>query len=186
MAHIKDLQAAGNSRCLSGGKAGVPVELGLKVCIVEDHHQFILHHRVMEHQTDDKLTHEIIREAQKRFPSLFSCSFDRGFYSGNNREVLGTLLEEVALPKKGKRSQRDSAIENSDGFRRAKKKHSAVESAINALEVHGLGKCLDHGIHGFKRYVALAITARNVQRAGALIIKREQRLIALRAARQRQ
>ena len=28
------------------GKAGVPVELGLKVCVVEDQHRFILHHHV--------------------------------------------------------------------------------------------------------------------------------------------
>ena len=29
------------------GKAGMPVELGLKVCVVEDQHRFILHHHVM-------------------------------------------------------------------------------------------------------------------------------------------
>ena len=33
---------------VSKGKAGVPVELGLRVCILEDKHQFILHHRVLE------------------------------------------------------------------------------------------------------------------------------------------
>ncbi len=37
---------------ISKGKAGVPVELGLKVCILEDQHQFILHHQVMQSQTD--------------------------------------------------------------------------------------------------------------------------------------
>ena len=30
------------------GKAGVPVELGLRVCVLEDQHRFILHHQVME------------------------------------------------------------------------------------------------------------------------------------------
>lgn len=39
----------------SKGKAGVPVELGLRVCIIEDQYQFILHHRVMEKETDDKI-----------------------------------------------------------------------------------------------------------------------------------
>ena len=34
------------------GKAGVPVELGLRVCVVEDQHRFILHHQVMEKATD--------------------------------------------------------------------------------------------------------------------------------------
>jgi len=33
---------------ISKGKAGVPVELGLKVCVLEDQYQFILHHIVME------------------------------------------------------------------------------------------------------------------------------------------
>jgi len=46
--------------------------------------------------------------------------------------------------------------ECSKEFRTAKRKHPAVESGINALGVHGLGKCLDHGLIGFKRYVAMA------------------------------
>ena len=32
------------------GKAGVPVELGLRVCVVEDQYQFILNHQVMRQQ----------------------------------------------------------------------------------------------------------------------------------------
>jgi len=40
---------------ISKGKAGVPVELGVKVCILEDQHQFILHHQVMQKQTDDPI-----------------------------------------------------------------------------------------------------------------------------------
>ncbi len=39
---------------VSKGKAGVPVELGVKVCILEDQHQFILHHQVMQNKTDDQ------------------------------------------------------------------------------------------------------------------------------------
>jgi tRNA U34 5-carboxymethylaminomethyl modifying enzyme MnmG/GidA len=33
---------------ISKGKAGIPQELGLNVCIVEDQYKFILHHKVME------------------------------------------------------------------------------------------------------------------------------------------
>ena len=40
---------------ISKGKAGVPVELGLKVCIMEDQHRFILRTQVMQDQTDDKV-----------------------------------------------------------------------------------------------------------------------------------
>jgi hypothetical protein len=49
-----------------------------------------------------------------------------------------------------------------------------VESAINALEVHGLDKCPDHGIEGFERYVGLAVLSRNTQKLGAEIRKQEQ------------
>ncbi len=56
---------------------------------------------------------------------------------------------------------------------RLRQQHSAVESAINALEQHGLDVCPDHGIDGFKRYVALAVVARNVQRLGAVLREQE-------------
>ena len=37
-------------------RTGVPQELGLKVCILEvSKYGFILHHHVMEHQTDDQI-----------------------------------------------------------------------------------------------------------------------------------
>lgn len=40
---------------ISKGKAGVQVELGLRVCVMEDSARFILHHQVMEKTTDDKV-----------------------------------------------------------------------------------------------------------------------------------
>lgn len=165
---------------VSKGKAGVPVELGLKVCVVEDHYQFILHHRVMEKQTDDQVAISMVKEAQQRFKNLKIMSFDKGFHSPENQTALNDLLDVVALPRKGRLSQAAKVIEDSEAFRYARKKHSAVESAINALEVHGLDRCLDHGIHGFKRYVALSIVARNIQRIGALLQKQEREQIERR------
>lgn len=159
---------------VSKGKAGVPVELGLKVCILSDQIGFILHHQVMQTQTDEKMAVEMVKETQKHFPSLKSCRFDKGFHSPDNQTALKKLLDFVCLPKKGKLSQKDQQIEYSEEFRQNKRQHSAVESAINALEVHGLDRCKDHGIEGFKRYVALAIVGRNVQHLGALIQKQEQ------------
>lgn len=46
------------------GKAGVPMELGLKVCIMEDQHQFLLHHQVMEEQTDDQVAVSMVAETR--------------------------------------------------------------------------------------------------------------------------
>jgi len=87
---------------ISKGKAGVPQELGLKVCIVEDQHGFIIHHRVMQKQTDIDVAVSIIKEAKALFPNLTGCSFDKGFYSPTNVEQLSAILDRVTLPKKGK------------------------------------------------------------------------------------
>ncbi len=142
---------------ISKGKAGVPVELGMRVCIVEDtHHGFILHHRVMQQEIDDKIALEMVNATQTQFSSLNACSFDKGFDSLDNQRDLKDTLEQVVLPKKGKWSKADQLREYADDFVQAKQKHSAVESAINALQVRGLNKCPDHGIDGFERYAALA------------------------------
>ena len=159
---------------ISKGKVGVPVELGLRVCVLEDQHQFILHHRVMEKETDNQVAVPMVKAAKKAFPTLKSCSFDKGFHSPNNQERLKEELEVVALKRKGKLSQKAKEIESTPAFKTAQKKHSAVESAINALEVHGLDKCPDHGIEGFKRYVGLAVLSRNIHRLGVIVCQKEQ------------
>ncbi len=167
------------------GKLGVPVELGVRVCIAEDRDQFILHHKIMWKETDERLTVPMVKEVKERFPNLYSVSYDRGFYSKDNRDQLNELLDSHALPKKGKVSKNDREIQSEESYIYAKKKHSAVESAINALNVHGLDCCPDHGKTGFARYVALAVVARNVQHIGAILQKKERRLLVLREKRQK-
>ena len=154
---------------ISKGKAGVPQELGLKVCVVKDQYGFILHHQVLEQQTDDKVTVAMAQGAKDRFENLAGCSFDKGFYSPENKRQLSDILDYVVLPKKGRLSAKEKQIEHSEEFVESRRQHSAVESSINALENHGLDRCLDHGIHGFKRYVAIAVLARNIQILGHLI-----------------
>ena len=158
------------------GKAGVPVELGLRVCILEDEIGFVLHHKVMERQTDDKVAVEMVTETQAQFPQLRLCSFDKGFYTKENREQLQGILDKVVLPKKGRWSKQDRLIESEEEFVAARKQHPAVESAINALEVHGLDRCLDHGLDAFKRYVALAVVGRNIQKLGSILLQREKEI----------
>jgi IS5 family transposase len=137
---------------ISKGKAGVPVELGLRVCILEDSHGFILQSLVCQKTTDDKIAVPMVKATQEKFPSFKAYSFDKGFHSPVNQTDLKSLLDQVVLPKKGKLSKVDQAREYAPEFKQAKKQHSAVESAINALEVHGLDKCFDHGIESFERY----------------------------------
>ena len=91
---------------ISKGKAGVPVELGVKVCILEDRHQFILHHHVMERQTGDQIAVTMVTEAKKRFPTLNACSSDKGFHSPANQAELAQQLDQVTLPQKRQTIQR--------------------------------------------------------------------------------
>jgi len=162
---------------ISKGKAGVPVELGLRVCIMEDSHGFILHSQVMQKTTDDKVAVPMVKATQAKFPSFNACSFDKGFHSPANQTDLKAIIEQVVLPKKGKLSKADQDREYAPEFKQAKKQHSAVESAINALEVHGLDKCLDYGIDAFERYVGLAVLSRNIQKLGT--IKRDMERLRL-------
>lgn len=157
---------------ISKGKAGVPQELGLRVCIMESSTGFILYHQVMEHQTDDAVAFEMVKEMLKRFPSIHGVSFDKGFHSPENQEKLAAVLVHTVLPRKGNLNAEQKTLENSDEFVTKRRQHSAVESGINAVENHGLARCCDNGIEGFKRYVALAIVARNLQLIGAILRNR--------------
>ena len=158
---------------ISKGKAGVPVELGLRTCVAEDQHRFILHHKVMQRITDDAIAVDMVEETRQRFGTLRSVSLDKGFHSKSNQTRLREVVEVVVMPRKGRLCAADRASEAEAGFVRLRHQHCAVESAINALESHGLDRCLDHGIIGFKRYVALAVVARNVQRLGAILRQQE-------------
>jgi hypothetical protein len=157
------------------GKAGVPQELGVRVCILRDKYGFTLNHQVMQNQTDDKVAVSIVKETKQKFPDLGSCSFDKGFYSRANKEELKTVLDSVILPKKGKLSLIEKAAEGSEEFIQARHQHSIVESTINGLGNHGLDRCPDHGIDGFKRYVALAVLGRNIQILGHIIQQKERK-----------
>jgi len=169
---------------IAKGKAGVPVELGVRVCVLEDQYQFILHHRVMWKETDDKVAVPMIADALKRFPTITQCSFDKGFYSKNNIPELNELLDNVVLPKKGRCNKAEKAWQESEKFGVARRQHSAVEACINNLEVRGLDRCLSYGREGFERHVALSIVATNVHRIG-LLLKREE-LARLKRAERRQ
>lgn len=156
------------------GKAGVPVELGLRVCVLQDQFGFTLHHRVMQGETDNQVAVPIAQAGKERFPALNQISYDKGFWSPSNLEKLESLLDRPVLPKKGRLAEHDKHRENHLAFVRAKRQHSAVESDINALEANGLDKCPDKGIDAFKRYVALAVVGGNLKRLGKILLERDR------------
>ncbi len=160
---------------ISKGKAGVPQESGVRVCIIGDRYRFVLHHHVMRKETDDKVAVLMAQEAKSRFGYLISCSSDKGFHSQLDKAESEKISEVVILPEKGKLSSEEKKIESSERFIRLRREHSGVESAISALENRSSDKCGDHGTEGFKRYAALAISARNLQILGNIIQQKELR-----------
>ena len=161
---------------ISKGKAGVPQELGVRVAVIEDQYRFILNHKVMYKTTDEKITVPFIRETKELYPDLKSCSFDKGFYSPGHWEKLEKIIEFSILPKKGKLSGKDKERETESLFLQERKRHPGIESAINALENHGLDRCPDHGFEGFDRYISLAVLGRNLQNLGRILQNQENKI----------
>jgi hypothetical protein len=71
-------------------------------------------------------------------PAHLTASMDKGFHSPANQQALAALVPFPVLPKTGKCSAADAAREGDPTFIRLRRRHSAVGSGINALEVHGL------------------------------------------------
>lgn len=161
---------------ISKGKAGVRQELGVRVCVLEDQHRFILHHLIMFGQTDDKVTLSMVEETKEKFSNLHSVSFDKGFYTPGNLKSLNGLIKKPVLPPKGTPSGAAREREQEAEFIQLRHLHSAVESGINGLEHGGLDRCRDKGVDGFERYVAYAVLARNLHTLGGHILERKKTL----------
>ena len=165
---------APHTRWVSKGKAGVIAELGVPVCVLEDQHQFLLRYHVLHEGHDRDMIHGFLTEALRRYPTIKSCSLDKGYYTPANLEKLDELLALSVLPKRGRLSASDRVREHDPDFIAARKQHPAIESAINNLNHRGLALVRTHGKDGFDRSVGLAVVAANVHRLGQ-ILKRQAR-----------
>ncbi len=159
---------------ISKGKAGVPQELGKRVCIIEDNYGFVMNHALMDRIGDKEVAVPFIQKTSELFPGLHSCSFDKGFWSRENKENLEEIIS-VALPRPGRLSKEAKEYQSSSEFTKARKKHSAVESCISALQNHGLGRCPDRGMKNLRRYISLGVLGRNIQKLGAILTDREKK-----------
>ena len=107
---------------------------------------------------------------------IYSHSFDKGFFSNDNYESLSQAqVENIVLPKKGKLNAEEKERESNKTFKALRKAHSAVESNINMLEHHGLNRCADKGLNGYKRYVGLSVLAYNLHILGNQLIAVERK-----------
>jgi len=164
-----------HTELINRGKKPYPIEFGRRVFVLEDRERFVVDAFVMERgQTDDKVVIPVVDNIKARFGDrIDSISFDKGFYSPENKVYLDKYIPHPCLPKKGNKK---GEVEMTREFKRSRRLHPGVESAINALESgKGLDVCRDKGEAGFERYVALAELGRNLQRLGEILLEQDRK-----------
>ena len=152
------------------GKLRPNVELGKGLAVTSDQWGLIVDYQIMGHQQDREIVVDLSDRMSKRF-LIASWSFDKGFWSKLNRDLLSLSVKNVIMPKLGNLSMDDAALENSRIFKHLKNKHSAVESNINELEHRGLDRCPDRGEPHFDAYIGLGVCAYNLKKIGCAILK---------------
>jgi len=159
------------------GKLNKKTELGHLLLITTDQHQFIIDYKVMEGEKDPAQIPSLIERLQQKFKDqkTYSHCFDKGFYSKDNLIALKQSgIQEVIMPKKGKLNKEEKVRESDKKFKQLRYAHSAVESNINMLEHHGLNRCADKGLNGYKRYVGVSVLAYNLHILGNCLIEKEK------------
>jgi hypothetical protein len=154
---------------LTKGKLNKKVELGHLLLITTDQYHFMVDYKVMEKQRDASQVSDLCERIKKHYPDedINSHSFDKGFWSKDNLATLqGAGIQQVILPKKGRHNKEDKERESDPGFKKLRNAHSAVESNINMLEHHGLNRCMDKGLQGYKRCAGLSVLAYNLHILG--------------------
>jgi hypothetical protein len=152
---------------LTKGKLHPPVELGHRLLVATDQHQLIQDYEgpvgIDADQSIPVASRLLGRYAEEQIASM---SFDKGFTRKADRELLELFIPRVIMPKRGRKNAEEAEAESAKKFVALRKAHSAVESAINALEHHGLNRCLDVGLEGYTRYIGYGVLAYNLHVIG--------------------
>ncbi len=161
------------------GKQRPNVELGHRLLVASDQHHLIHDYAVPVGGADVDQSVPVADRLLGRYGAgaLASLSFDKGFTRAADRELLGLYIPQVVMPKRGKKNAEEAARESEKKFVALRKQHSAVESDINALEHHGLNRCLDVGRAGYLRYVGYGVLAFNLHQIGRRLLERRRAVV---------
>ncbi len=161
---------------INKGKFRPTVELGHRLQISTDQNKLIVDYKVLEKESEvDQPLPTVKRILEKlEEEKLGSLSTDKGYSRKTDREELEKYVEELVIPKKGKKNKAEKERESAKSYRKLRHKHNAVESQINSLEHHGLNRCPDKGLHGYKRYVGLGVLSYNLHQIGKELQERER------------
>jgi transposase, IS5 family len=157
---------------INKGKQNPSVEFSHRLLISTEQHGFIIDYKIMgsgsEHAEAVGVADRILAKFGEG--SIASMSFDKGFSSREDLELIELYVPLVIMPKRGKKNEAEQAREKSPKWKRLRDKHSAVESDINCLEQHGMDRCPDKRWRGYQRYVGLGVLAYNLHKIGAKLL----------------
>lgn len=154
---------------ITKGKQNPSFELGKRFTILTNQYGLIQDYEIMNKITDSEVVITIMDRVLSK-NKIKSISFDKGYYSKENKELLQLEIEMVVLPKKGKCNKKELEEESQAEFKKLRNQHSAVESNINELTYRGLNKCPDKSEAHFDRYLALGVIAFNLHKIGNQIL----------------
>jgi len=167
-----------DTELINRGKTPYPIEFGHRVLIIQDSAGFIIHSQEMGIGfTDEKIIVDVMKNLQARYNGrIQAASFDKGFWKPTNLKELTKHIPLVVLPKKGRLGEADKERESGEEFKKIRKWHPGVESAIHALGAgSGMKVCRDKGPTGYRRYVAMATLGRNLHTLGKILIEKERK-----------
>jgi len=166
-----------HAELIKRGKQPNPIQFGHNALVIEDAAGFVVDYQVVDAGVlDQDLVVPVMKKLQERFGNkIKSASFDRAFHTPENQEGLAKIVRCPCIASKGQDKGRQQQEEGTVAFRKARRHHPGVESAIGALQAgNGLKRCRDRGERGHERYVALGILGRNLQALGKLLLARDQ------------
>jgi IS5 family transposase len=135
------------------GKQRPNVELGHRLLIATDQNELIQDYDVPVGGAEVDQSVPVADRLLGRYGagSMASLSFDKGFTRAGDRELLSLYVPTVVMPKRGQKNAVETERESEKKFVALRRQHSAVESDINSLEHHGLNRCRDVGLDGYRR-----------------------------------
>lgn len=158
------------------GKQRPNVELGHRLLIATDQHPLIQDYAVPVGEAEVDQSVPVADRLLGRYGAgaIASLSFDKGFTRTEDRDLLRLYVPIVVMPKRGKKNAAETEHESEKQFVALRRAHSAVESEINSLEHHGLNRCLDVGLDGYRRYVGLGVLSYNLHVIGRELLARQR------------
>jgi IS5 family transposase len=155
-----------HTELLKRGKAGKPLEFGHMVLLQQVQGNFISGYRVFERRP---VEHGLVEPALKSHKKLFGempkvVAADKGFYGSMSKLAeFQRDVEVVAIPKKGGRSEQETAREHHPLFKMAQQFRAGIEGSISFLKrCLRLLRCFNKGLKHYEATVGLTIFAHNL------------------------